>query len=353
MGTTNGIAPVILEDMEQIVSDANIKWNDLRDCTVLVTGATGMIGSSLVRALFAANTKYKLNLRILACGRNKEKGTTLAEAYGMEFFCHDICQPFTVAGRVDFIFHCAAITRSTEMVENPTGVIQTMFLGTRNVLELAKDKQIKSMVYLSSMEVYGATSPELPSITEKELGYIDLASPRSCYPESKRMCECLCAGYFSQFRIPVKIARLAQVFGAGTAKDDPRVFAQFARSAASGKDIVLHTEGKSSGNYCEISDAVRGLLVLLLLGKNGEAYNIANTGACMTIREMAELVANVVCGGRISVVLDVPSDIEKRGYAPDATIKLNVDKITKLGWNPRYNLTEMYEWLLADWRSDI
>jgi nucleoside-diphosphate-sugar epimerase len=118
-----------------------------------------------------------------------------------------------------------------------------------------------------------------------------------------------------------------------------------------GEDIRLHTEGGSRGNYCHTADAARGLLTILLKGKDGEAYNVANPGASVTIREMAELVANKICGGGIKVVVDVPINIEKRGYAPDVNFTLNADKLKALGWTPKYGLDEMYRRLLADWRE--
>ena len=119
--------------------------------------------------------------------------------------------------------------------------------GTTNVLEFAKAKNVRSMVYISSMEAFGITDPKKNLINEKDLGYIDILNPRSSYSEGKRICECICAAYFSQYGIPVKIARLAQTFGAGVPDSDTRVFAQFAKSAINGEDIVLHTKGESVG----------------------------------------------------------------------------------------------------------
>jgi len=203
------------------------------------------------------------------------------------------------------------------------------------------------------MEVYGITDPSLASVSEKDLGAIDLISPRSCYPQSKRMCESLCVGYAAQYGVPVKIARLCQTFGAGCDQEDPRVFAQFARSAVAGEDIVLHTEGKSRGNYCYLSDAVRALLLILLKGDSGGAYNIANPEAGMTIREMAELVAGTVGKGKMSVVVNVPADIALRGYAPDVPLRLNADKLMKLGWQPTYDLGQMYARMIAYWKENI
>ena len=337
----------LLEDMNESASDTAIPWEKLRGSTVLVTGATGVIGSALVRTLFAADATRGLGIRTLAFGRDVRKAAALVEKYSVIFCRHNVREPFTLSENVDYIFHCAAITTSAEMVKCPVDVMDTSINGTKNVLELARDKRVKSVVYVSSMEVYGQEIDG--EVTELDLGRLDLKDPRTCYPESKRVCETLCSEYFSQYGVSVKTARLAQTFGAGTPRDDTRVFAQFARSVLAQKDIVLHTNGRSRGNYCYTTDAVRALLTLLLKGENGQVYNVANPDAGMTIREMAELVATEVAGGRVSVVVNIPDDIKKRGYAPESGYILNIDKIKLLGWYPRYNLAQMYERMIAEW----
>jgi nucleoside-diphosphate-sugar epimerase len=342
-------------DTKDAISDANIPWECLRGRTALVTGATGLVGGALARILSAANTKHGPGLRIVAHGRNKDKGESLARDCGAEFVAGDIRRTETaesiacIADKIDFVFHCAAVTKSADMAARPADVAETEVFGARNTLKLALERHCQGFVYLSSMEVYGRT--DLPEVREGDLGRIDLSNPRACYPESKRFCETLCAAYAAQHGLSAKIARLAQTFGAGTPKDDARVFAAFARSALAGENIVLRTEGKSRGNYCYTADTVRGLLTILLKGKDGEAYNVANPAASATIREMAELVANGICGGRIKAVVNVPEDIQKYGYAPETSHRLNADKLMSLGWKPKHGLAEMYRRMLADWRG--
>ena len=163
----------------------------------------------------------------------------------------------------------------------------------------------------------------------------------------------MCVAYAAEFGLPTRIARLARTFGAGTPYDesDMRVANQFTRKALAGEDIELHTAGSSMANCCYTADAARGLFTVMLKGKDGEAYNIANPAASTTIRKMAEIVANEVCGGRIKVVVNVPEDIKKRGYAPDVGYTMNVDKLKNLGWSPKYGLVDMYRRMLADWQN--
>ncbi|MBD8497955.1 NAD-dependent epimerase/dehydratase family protein [Paenibacillus sp. CAU 1523] len=320
--------------------------------TVLITGASGLIGSLLVRALHRANEKHGLLLKIVAVVRNVQAAAELLHDCDVSFISQDIREPIVFDGKLDYIIHCAAVTKSKEMVSFPVENIQIAVHGTENILKLAKEKQVKSVVYLSSMEVYGKTNPSLEKVTENELGYIDLTNPRSCYAEGKRMSECMCNCYFSEYQVPVKIARLAQTFGAGVSVNDNRVFAQFAKSAVLGQDIILHTDGSSTGNYCYTADAIIGILLLLLKGDNGEAYNISNEEANMTIRQMAELVADKIAGGRISVVTSIPESSLTYGYAPAVKMKLCSDKIRGLGWSPTIGLEEMYKKMIEELEYD-
>jgi nucleoside-diphosphate-sugar epimerase len=341
------------ETLRSVLSDDNIPWDKLKECTILVTGTTGLIGGIVARVLAAANESRGLGMRLIAHGRNKDKGETLARELSAEFISGDIRHMATVSDiydKLDYMIHCAAITKSADMVAKPVDVIATTVDGTKNMLELAKEKHCRGFVFLSSMEIYGQTGPR--ELSESDLGSLDLSNPRSSYPESKRLCELMCVAYAAEHGLPTKIARLARTFGAGTPNDesDMRVANQFARKALASEDIELHTPGNSIANCCYMSDTIRGLLVILLKGENGQAYNIANPEASMTIREMAEMVAG---NYEINVTVKIPDDLKKLGYAPDIGYTLNADKLTALGWKPRYGLEEMYKRMIEDWQGKL
>ncbi len=162
----------------------------------------------------------------------------------------------------------------------------------------------------------------------------------------KRMAEHYCYIYHKQYKVPVKIARLAQVYGYGVDPDDNRVFAQFARAASSGEDVVLHTEGLSMGNYCESRDAINALLIILDRGQDGEAYNVVNEDNTMRICDMAMLVAERIAEGKIKVLYDIQKH-NVFGYARDTKLRLSSEKLRKLGWKPRKNIEEMYRDLIS------
>lgn len=210
---------------------------------------------------------------------------------------------------------------------------------------LARKKHVEAFVYVSSMEVYGVFSNLGRDVTEEDMGFIDPLSVRSNYPESKRLCENMCVAYYQEYAVPVRIARLAQTFGAGILPGENRVFAQFVRSVMNGNDIVLHTQGKSEGNYCYTTDAVRGLLVIALKGMDGEAYNVSNPQTHTTIADMARMVASEFGQGKCKVVFDIP-ETNEFGYAADTKMRLSSEKLQRPGWKPDVGLVEAYRRLL-------
>lgn len=343
--------PVLQEDLE-ILSAKGLPIDKLKKSNILITGATGLVGSQLVRAIACCNRVNNAGITILAMVRSAEKAKAifggLIEREDIKLVIGDVTNPFSdyisEDTAVDYIIHTASVTASKTMVSMPVETISTSLNGTLNILELAKEKNSKGVIYVSSMETYGKFDSEggiSPLITEDKLGYIDPMAVRSNYPESKRMCENMCVAYNSEYGVPVKIARLSQTFGAGILPGENRVFAQFARSAMKGENIVLHTKGLSEGNYCYTRDTVEALILLLVKGENAQAYNISNEDTHTTIADMAKMVAEKIAGGSIEVVFDIPES-NTFGYAADTKMKLSSKKMRSLGWSPSVGLEEAY-----------
>ena len=321
---------VLEKDVDEIIQNFEMSVFDGK--CVLVTGATGLIGKLCTKALL------KSGIKVVALVRNKEKATKIfGEEKNLRYLIQDVNSPINYDGRVDYIIHCANTTSSSDFVEKPVETIYTTINGTRNVLEYAKrrGKFLEGMVFLSSLEVYGKTEKE--KITEDDLGYIDILSVRSSYSEGKRMAETLCISYGKEYNIPVKIARLAQTFGAGVSKEDNRVFAQFAKSVINKEDIILYTKGETKRNYCYTTDAIRGIFTILTKGENSEAYNIANKSTYISIADMAKSLEN----NNTKVVFK--SDNIDRGYNPTIKICLVSTKLENLGWSAKVDLSEMFD----------
>lgn len=298
---------IFKEDLEYITSAGFIDWERLNSKTVFVTGATGLIGYTFVSALLYRNLTYNSNIKIIALVRNitkaKEKfAEQLKQNLNLKFVVGDVENLPQIDDKIDYIIHGANPTASSYFVENPVETIKTAVWGTNNILNLAKEKNISGLVYLSSMEVYGA--PHTDELIDETHGTtVDTMSVRSCYPEAKRLCEALCASYDDEYKVPVKVIRLAQTFGPGIDKNDNRVFAEFLRCAMQKQNIVLQTEGTSKRCYLYTADAVTAILAILLNGEAGEAYNAANKATYCSIMEMAQLVAHELANDEIKVVI--------------------------------------------------
>ena len=258
---------VLDKDLQQLLA-SDLEFNKFKDTNFLITGATGLIGSLLIKSILFLNSEKDLNVKVYAIVRNLEKAKgVFVELYNNERLAFVTANLNTdsidVEDKIDYIVHAAAVTRSKILVEKPVEAMETAINGTKKMLEVAKRDRVRKMVYISSMEIYGMVDSSKKA-AELDLGYVDLTNVRSGYPESKRMCELMCNTYASEYRVNVTSARLAQTFGAGILSNENRVFAQFAKSAIDDKDIILHTEGLSEGNYVYTMDAIEAILLLLL-----------------------------------------------------------------------------------------
>ena len=330
-----------------------LKAKDFGGSAILVTGATGLIGSLCIKAIIEFNKNNADKIKAIALARSPEKAASVF-AYeldkgsipNVEFIYRDITKAVPEGIECDYIIHTASSTSSKYFMTNPVEVIDSIYTGTKQILDFGLRTGAKGIVYLSSMEVFGSVDLN-ERIGEDALGYIDIHNVRSCYSEGKRLAELLCASYAAEYKLPVRTARLAQTFGAGILKSENRVFAQFARSAVRGENIILHTKGQSCGNYCYTRDAIKALFLLLKNGENGEAYTIVNEETTRTIADMAAMVAKEFSGGKSRVVFDIPNG-NAYGYAPDTKMRLSAKKINALGWRAEVGLCEMYKRMLED-----
>ncbi len=336
---------VLEEDIENLVSKQKYFYS-FGNTSILVTGATGLLGSILVKALLKYAAKNEKKITIYAACRNKDKFEKVFESYlynNLIPLYSDISKLDISELKIDYIVHGASITDSKTFVEKPVETICTAFDGTRNLLCQCVNKDIKGFVYLSSLEVYGTFngSNGIKNATETDSGYINTLSVRSSYSEGKRMIENLCVSYASEYTVPVKIARLCQTFGAGVEYNDNRVFAQFARSVIEHKDIILKTKGETTRNYCYTTDAISGILTVLAKGSIGEAYNIANMQTTISIADMAQKFCEIFPESGSKVVFDIAENAEKLGYNPIVKLQLNSTKLEVLEWNAEVCFDDM------------
>ena len=331
---------IIEEDLNYIHSCVDMKKFEGK--TLMISGATGLIGKTIINSLISWNKKSSRSIKIVAVVRNEKKAKMLfGEKDYLTYVVGDITNVEFPDIDVDYIIHAASNTDSFSFGNHPINIINTAYKGTENLLKFSADKKIKRFVYLSSMEVYGTPENDL-KIYENSPSNLQTSNVRSCYPESKRMCESLCVAYEKEFGIPFQVLRLTQTFGPGVEKNDNRVFAQFANSIIENKDIVLKTEGKTKRCYLYTADAVTAIFISRLCEQKNQFFNVANESSYCSIREMADMVVEKISGNRIKVVIDIDND-NKSCYAPTLCMNLCCDKINEIGWKANYSLIDSYK----------
>ena len=324
---------IFAEDINNVAVADFIPWEKLSGKTVLITGATGLIGRTLVYGLNRANKIHGLNMRVLALVRNRARAEERFKAIladdMLTFVVGSVENMPVIFESVDYIVHGASQTASREFVNHPVETVQTTLNGTMNLLQLGKEKDIKGFVYLSSMEVYGY--PEKGhKVKENEIGRFEPQNMRNSYPIGKIVSENLCCSYAKEYGIPAMSIRLTQTFGAGVNYNDTRVFAYFARCVKEKTNIVLKTKGETERCYLYTTDAATAILTVLLNGKAGEIYNAADESTYCSIAEMAEQVAK---SAGIEVVYDI-QDTAANGFPDTLYMDLDTSKLQKLGWCP-------------------
>lgn len=336
-----------MEDIEAVLQMSSISWDKLADSTVLITGATGLIGSGILRTLNYANSVKNLRMKIYALVRDVDAAKTRFSDVGdyVTFLQGTVEQLPVLPRDITHIIHCASPTASTFFARFPVETAQIAIIGTMNLLEYAKTHAVRGFVYLSSMEAYGALYTDDP-LPEDAVCNVNTMSPRSCYPEAKRMCECLCAAYASEYGIPAVSVRLAQTFGPGVTREDSRVFAEFARCAEENRDIVLKTTGESKRCYIYTADAVSAILTVLLRGDAGQVYNAANPDTYCSVYEMAQMVARELAMGKIQVCIQ-PDASSASIFSPTHRLNMSIEKLCALGWTPTVGLAAMYRRMAA------
>lgn len=343
----------ILKEDIQLFASRFALTTELEGKTIAVTGSTGLLGACMVRCLLALKAQRGVNLHIVAVVRNMEKAVWLfgEEREELSYYQYNFSstEPFQPKRKVDYLFHFAAPTASKDFVQKPVETMNTVYMGMQNILNYAEQAKLESLVLASTLEVYGTITDDSTPLTEDKQGYLDPMATRSSYPLAKRAAEGLCHNYAVEKQVKVKVARLAQTFGAGVSKQDNRVFAQFARSVIHDEDIILHTTGELSRCYCYTTDAISAMLYILLKGEDGTAYNVANEATYISIRQMAELVAKTFNPNHVHVVIEIQEGL---GYSPTTKLHLDTQRIQTLGWTPYYNMKDMFGRLIASMKEE-
>lgn len=344
--------PLYLDDVDS-VSRLEIPWETLQNKSIMISGATGLIGSFLVDVIMNKNISDNLNCTVYVLGRNELKARNRFCLFDNDphfvFVLYDVKRPLVKdISAVDYILHLASNTHPLLYATDPIGTITTNIIGVQNLLEFAVEQCTSRFVFASSNEIYGENRGDVELFDESYCGYIDCNTLRAAYPESKRCGEALCQAYKAQKGLDVIISRFTRSYGPTMEMTNTRALSQFIRKAVAGEDIVLKSTGTQYFSYTYVADAVSGLLYAMLKGENGEAYNIADEQGDILLKDLAEIIADI--GGK-KVVFEIPDTIEAAGYSKATKARLDGHKLKTLGWKPRYDIRSGLERTISIMKS--
>ena len=330
------------EQIQQINKD--LPLSKLQGKSVLLSGATGMIGKCLIDILMTFNqtvSNEQDRIHILALSRNEERAKERLNAYwedaSFQYVCCDVNASLPEIGDVDYIIHAASNTHPLQYAGDSIGTIASNVIGTKNLLDYAISHKTSRFCFVSSVEIYGENRGDIEKFDESYLGYIDCNTLRAGYPESKRLGETMCHAYQQTHNLDFVIPRLSRVYGPTMLLSDSKAISQFIKKAAAGEDIVLKSEGTQCFSYSFVTDAASGVLYTLLLGESKNAYNIADSLSDIALKDLAAILAGF---SNKEVVFELPSETERKGYSTATKAMLDASKLESIGWHAHVHMEQ-------------
>jgi len=321
------------EDIERILSVSGL--DKLEGKKILVTGATGLIGTMLVDALMKIE-----DTMVYAVGLNKQIAiSSLGEYFSsnrFRFIEQDVQYPLPIGMEVDYVIPVASITPPLEDEISPMNVVQVNVKGCEHALRMAMVNHA-TLLYPSSAEIYGKARGN-DVFTEDYTGQLDLTNVHSCYSESKRVCETMCQAYRQERDMDIKIVRFCYVFGPTMLETDASETSQFLRQAVAGENIVLEGEGMRYDSFIYVADAVAAMLHVMLNGEKGTPYNISSERCNAHLKDFAQLCADY---NGMQVVKNAPSASEGIVSSRESRgAVLDNSRLLASGFEPRYNFAD-------------
>ena len=325
-----------INDLENHIDKIDLE--SLRDKSILITGANGMICSYIIDLLIFANITRNANITIYAMSRNEEKLKNRFEYYyNNELFkpiIQDVCNPLSI-DNIDYVIHGASNANPKLYITDPVGTMNANYIGTLNMLNLAVKNDAR-LLYISSGDIYGESESFNTCFKENQYGYVDILNVRSSYASSKRAAETLCIAYENQYNAKVLIVRPAHIYGPTCTKSDTRAVSDFINKAVNGESIIMKSDGKSTRSYCYVGDASIGILKVLIYGKIGDAYNISNNSSIISIKDLAKIICD---NAGVKLEIQIPkTDLEKKIDSNVKSICLDSKKMENLNWMPQTDI---------------
>jgi Nucleoside-diphosphate-sugar epimerases len=321
-----------ISDLDKII----VSMPELRKLSgksVMITGCTGLICSAVFDVLIRWNETHQRKIKILAAGRSENKVVARFNPYDKEDWFTFV--PYDASSTendlylpCDYIIHGASNASPNSIVKEPVETMMSNFVGVKYLLDYAREKKSKRLLYISTSEVYGRKENNNPRKID-EYGWIDLLTPRSSYSIGKCAAETLCASYYDEYGVESVIIRPGHIYGPTAMESDNRVSSAWAYAVARGEDIVMKSDGSQIRSYCYCLDSASAILKVLLRGEPIHAYNISNPDSIINIRGMAKILAR---SAGVELKLELPTEAEKKGFNPMSNSSLDSTELLALGW---------------------
>lgn len=337
-----------------VCAKCSLEWEMLHNKTILITGATGLIGKYLLCVLLAHNRIYGGNMRMVVLGRNRQKFChrfkEVADIEKVVFYEQDICEPVQVDEPIDFIIHLASNAHPRLYALEPIATEMTNILGTDNLLKLAAKNTDCRILFASSGDIYGDQIDQNSYLSEEDCGYINCNTLRAGYIEGKRAGEALCNAYKEEKGVDFVIARLCRVYGFTMQPDDSKAVSQFILNAVKGEDIVLKSAGNQIFSYLYVFDVITAILTILTKGISGNAYNVADGSQVVSLKELARMIAEI---SHVKIIYGEADHLQQKGVSTFQNVKLSSDKLSGLGWKSQISMAEGLRRTICELRNQL
>ncbi len=334
---------IISKDVQEIVSDLKEIIPSLENKSILITGGRGFLGTYFLKTFLEINQLLANPMQIFVIDNLITSKDGVVQYPNVTFIESDISKKIEINESINYIIHSASIASPPMYRKFPLKTIDVNYQGTRNLLDLAREKNVEGMLFLSSSEIYG--DPKIVPTPETYWGNVSCNGPRACYDESKRLAETVCLIYYQEFKTPIKIARPFNAYGPYLKLDDGRAIPDFFKNAIEKSKIILHSDGTPSRSFCYVSDSIRGFLKVLFYGKPGSIYNVGNDEE-ISMKELSEKIKKIV--GNVEIVFQKSDDEHYTTDNPQRRVP-DLSKIkNELKYFPKISLDEglkrVYNW---------
>ncbi len=335
-----------------LCANIGIDWNKIENKTIMITGATGLVGRYLIEVLLRRNRLYNAHIKIIAVTRNKE---TFSDRFNgvigienAEVYEHDVQEPCHYDRRIDYIVHMASNTHPRLYASDPIGTEMINILGSYHLLELAAKNPDCRFVFTSSGDIYGDNRTDKEYLSEEDCGYINCNTLRAGYIEGKRASEALCNAFHEKKGVDYVISRLCRIYGPTMNLSDSKAISQFIINAVNRENIVLKSRGLQTFSYLYVFDVITALLTVITNGKTGEAYNIADNEQVISLSGLAGILAEIA---ESKVIFDLPDALESKGASSFQNVKLDGTKLGLLGWKAQVGMKDGLRWTVEELRK--